>query len=143
MQAPVTAPPLAGGTLGSAESSFVIAEWRDAGSDPSPGRRYLAPLHVHHQDDEAWYVLEGTLCVLSGEEEICAPAGSAVFVPRGKGHTFWNPGPGPVRYLLLMTPRIFALIQAIHALPDRSRGSLDAVFARHDSALLDFPPGRG
>jgi len=143
MQAPVTAAPLAGRTLGTAESSFVIAEWRDGGSPSPAAPRYLAPLHVHHQDDEAWYVLEGTLCVLSGGEEIVAPAGSAVFVPRGKGHTFWNPGPGPVRYLLLMTPRIFALIQAIHALAERSRPSLEAVFARYDSELLDFPSERG
>jgi mannose-6-phosphate isomerase-like protein (cupin superfamily) len=33
-------------------SSFVIHEWRGSGPD------YL---HVHYEDDEAWYVLEGTL----------------------------------------------------------------------------------
>jgi mannose-6-phosphate isomerase-like protein (cupin superfamily) len=24
---------------------------------------YIAPLHIHHDDDEAWYVLEGGLAV--------------------------------------------------------------------------------
>ena len=38
-------------------ASFVVAEWRDPGGGDDPPR-YHAPLHVHHSDDEAWYVLE-------------------------------------------------------------------------------------
>jgi len=51
----------------------------------------IAPLHVHHQDDEAWYVLEGQLCVRRRQEVVEARAGSAVFVPRGTARTYWNP----------------------------------------------------
>jgi mannose-6-phosphate isomerase-like protein (cupin superfamily) len=45
--------------LGSPEGSFVVQEWRDEGETrrESP----VAPLHVHHEEDEAWYVLEGRL----------------------------------------------------------------------------------
>ena len=56
---------LAGEQLGGAESDFVIVEWTDSGE-----REYewIAPLHVHHADDEAWYVLEGVLRFRLGDE---------------------------------------------------------------------------
>jgi mannose-6-phosphate isomerase-like protein (cupin superfamily) len=135
MSSPILAPPLAGQTIGSAADAFVIAEWRDAGSPPGPPR-FIAPLHLHHHDDEAWYVLEGTLCVRVGDKDVEARAGSAVFVPRGTPHTYWNPGPGPTRYLLVMTANIFRLIQEIHAMSDRSPAALDAVFKKYDSERL-------
>jgi mannose-6-phosphate isomerase-like protein (cupin superfamily) len=59
------APLLLGNTLGAANNSFVIAEWQDAGGPLRPPR-LIAPRHIHHHDDEAWYVLEGTLRVQSG-----------------------------------------------------------------------------
>jgi mannose-6-phosphate isomerase-like protein (cupin superfamily) len=141
MQAPL----LAGKVLGSLDSSFVIAAWSDPGSlnqgssNPPAPPRYIAPWHVHHRDDEAWFVLEGALCVQSGEERVELAAGAAVLVPRGTPHTYWNPGPEPVRYLLIMTPRIHRLIQQIHTLTDRSPASLAAVFEQNDSSLLDWP----
>lgn len=129
------AEPLAGKVLGSTHDSFAVAEWRDGGGSPGPPRP-IAPLHKHNHDDEAWYVLEGTLCVQRGEEVVEVPAGGSVLVKRGTPHTYWNPGPGAARYLLLMTPTILGLIEAIHRLEDRSAASLKAVFEQHDSALL-------
>jgi mannose-6-phosphate isomerase-like protein (cupin superfamily) len=140
MQAPL----LAGKTLGGLDNSFAVAEWRDPGTPPDapPGRpRFIAPWHVHHRDDEAWYVLEGSLIVQSGEERVELPAGSCLMVPRGVPHTYWNPGPGPVRYLLMMPPAILRLIQQIHAMTDRNPAALAAVFQQNDSSLLDWPPG--
>ena len=131
----MTAPPLAGKILGSANDSFAVAEWRDGGGPPGPPR-LIAPVHVHHKDDEAWYVLEGALCVQVGEDQVDVPAGSGILVPRGTSHSYWNPGPGPVRYLLFMTPTILRLIQAIHELQDRSPAALAEVFERHDSSLV-------
>ena len=131
---PDIAPPLAGNVLGSAANNFVIAEWRDAGGPPGPPR-YIAPPHLHHADDEAWYVLEGVLRVRVGDREIEARAGASVLVPRGTVHAYWNPGPAPVRYLLIMTANIYSLIQAIHAMPERTPAALAAVFSKHNSAL--------
>jgi len=54
--------PLSGNVLHS--ESLVLVEWRDPGGGTDPPR-YIAPLHVHHEDDEAWYVLEGTLAYAS------------------------------------------------------------------------------
>ena len=135
MNSPTIAAALAGRTIGSPENSFVIAEWRDAGAPPGPPR-WIAPLHLHHNDDEAWYVLEGRLCVKTGDETVEAGAGAAVLVPRGTPHTYWNPDPAPLRYLLVMTPRIHQLIQAIHATVDRSPEAMRALFRRFDSELL-------
>ena len=135
MTSTAVAPPLTGNTLGSEANSFVIAEWRDAGG-PVGERRLIAPPHMHHKDDEAWYVLEGALCVQMGENVVEARAGAGVFVPRGTAHTYWNPGPGPTRYLLVMTANIHQLIQDIHAMKERTPVALAAVFRKHDSELM-------
>jgi mannose-6-phosphate isomerase-like protein (cupin superfamily) len=66
---------------------------------PAP-RRLVAPPHVHYHDDEAWYVLEGVLRVQVGPQEAEVRAGCGVLVPAGTPHTYWNPAPGPARYLL-------------------------------------------
>ena len=130
------AAPLAGNTLGSIDSSFVVAEWRDGGgSSESP--RLIAPWHVHHKDDEAWYVLEGELRVRMGAEEVAVKAGASAFVPRGMAHTYWNPTAEPARYLLIMSPNIYGLIQELHAMKERSRPLLEEVFRRHDSELVE------
>jgi quercetin dioxygenase-like cupin family protein len=62
------------------------------------------PLHVHANEDEAWYVLEGELGFRLGGETASAPAGSFVFVPRGTRHCFQNIGDQPARILVLFTP---------------------------------------
>jgi mannose-6-phosphate isomerase-like protein (cupin superfamily) len=137
MPPPVVAPPLAGGLLDAAGGQFVIAEWRDAGG-VSEKPRLISPIHIHHRDDEAWYVLEGVLRVRRGEEEVEAHAGSGVFVPRGTVHTYWNPGPEPLRYLLVMTGNIYRLIEEIHSMQDRSALALAAVFQKYESEFLGW-----
>jgi len=131
----VVAPLLAGNVIGGDDGAFVIAEWRDGGGVTDPPR-LIAPLHLHHNDDEAWYVLKGALRVRRGDEVVEAPAGSAVFVPRGTPHTYWNAISGPTRYLLVMTPRIYALIRAIHAMTERTPDRMRELFRQYDSELL-------
>lgn len=136
MSSPKTAPPLRGQTIGSPDGAFVIAEWQDPGGHTGPSRP-IAPRHLHRDDDEAWYVLEGTLVVQVGNDEVEVRAGSAVHVPRNTPHAYWNPAPERARYLLVMTSNIFRLIQEIHAMSDRSRPALQAVFRKYNSVLLD------
>jgi mannose-6-phosphate isomerase-like protein (cupin superfamily) len=81
------APQLAGGQIRSDRASLVVVEWRDPGGGGDPPL-YIAPLHIHHEDDEAWYVLDGALIVRVGEQDVEVPAGGAVLVPRGtRTHT--------------------------------------------------------
>lgn len=134
MNSPVLAPLLQGNTLGTA-NGLVIAEWEDPGGLTSKDYP-VAPLHLHRHDDEIWYVLEGTLHVQIGKNEIQAQVGAAVIAPRGTPHTYWNPYPARSRYLLFMTANTHRLIQAIHATDDRTKGALRALFEQYDSELL-------
>jgi mannose-6-phosphate isomerase-like protein (cupin superfamily) len=129
---------LAGGLIGPPSTSLVIAEWADPGGGYDPPR-YIAPLHVHQEDDEAWYVLAGALRVRLGDRDVDVPAGGAVIAPRGTPHTYWNPAPEATRYLLVMTPRIRELIDAIHAMEARSEDAMRAVFAAHGATYLGWP----
>ena len=74
----------------------LLESWIPAGASP--------PLHVHHREDEAFWVLEGTLTIRCGDETFQAPAGSYVFLPRGVPHTFRVEGGAPARMLTLLTP---------------------------------------
>ncbi|UTI65888.1 quercetin 2,3-dioxygenase [Paraconexibacter antarcticus] len=47
-----------------------------------------SPLHIHHNEDEWFYVLEGELTIWVAGETIVAPAGAFVFGPRDVPHTF-------------------------------------------------------
>jgi quercetin dioxygenase-like cupin family protein len=96
---------------------------------------YQAPLHKH-EEDEAWYVLEGTLRVRVGEQVHQITAGGAVIVPGEIPHTFWNPRPEPARYVLVMGAQTFALIQAIHATDDRSPARMRELYAAHGATFL-------
>jgi len=46
------------------------------------------PPHLHHHDDEAFYVLEGQMTVTCGEQTWTAAPGSFVLLPRGIPHAF-------------------------------------------------------
>lgn len=46
------------------------------------------PLHIHHDADETWYVLDGELTVFVGDERFEAGPGDFVLGPKGVPHTF-------------------------------------------------------
>ena len=62
-----------------------------------------SPLHVHHNEDEWFYVLEGELTFWVGGETVTAPAGSFVYGPRGIPHTF-TVSSERARFLLVVEP---------------------------------------
>ncbi|HEX7300895.1 MAG TPA: cupin domain-containing protein [Solirubrobacteraceae bacterium] len=81
-------------TTGGAFSAIEIVQRR--GGEP--------PRHVHHREDEAFYVLEGEMTFHVGDEVLPAPAGSFVFLPRDVPHTFTVNGDGVARVLQLCSP---------------------------------------
>lgn len=111
--------------------SFVIADWTDPGTHPG---RPIAGLHLHRSDDEAWFVLDGRLGFRVGDAERAVESGGSILVPRGTPHTYWNPTAEPSRYLLVMTPRIHRLIEALHS---GDRSDYARIFEEHDSELLE------
>jgi quercetin dioxygenase-like cupin family protein len=62
-----------------------------------------APLHVHHGEDEAFWVLEGELTFGVGEKAIKASPGSFVFGPRDVPHRY-TVDSGPARMLFILSP---------------------------------------
>jgi len=97
----------------------------------------MAPRHIHHDDDEAWYVLEGRLRVRLGNEDHDVPAGGAVVGPRGVPHTFCNPDPDPVRYLIIMSDRTSNLLDVLHSGRRLDTGELRDLYAAYGCELLD------
>ncbi len=65
------------------------------------------PSHVHHNEDEASYVLEGEIMVQIGDQLIQASSGTLIFKPKGISHTFWNQGSVPARILEIISPAGF------------------------------------
>jgi len=123
--------PLSGRSAGSDESSFVMVEWADQGE--TSRERPIAPLHVHHADDECWYVLEGRLGFRIGDEEVEAGPGDAVFAPAGMPHAYWNAHAAPTRYLLVLPRRLADLLHELH---DGEPKDYHEVFRKHESELL-------
>lgn len=65
------------------------------------------PPHVHHREDEGFYVLEGELTIICGEETWTAGPGSFAMLPRGIPHSFSVVGNGQARMLQLSWPAQF------------------------------------
>jgi quercetin dioxygenase-like cupin family protein len=62
-----------------------------------------SPLHVHHHEDEWFYVTEGELTFWVGGQVIVAGAGSFVYGPRDIPHTF-TVSSETARFLLVSEP---------------------------------------
>jgi mannose-6-phosphate isomerase-like protein (cupin superfamily) len=103
--------------------SFAVHEWR--GSGP-------AALHVHHADDEAWHVLDGMLRFRFIDRVVEVSTGGTVFVPAGVAHTYEALD---ARYLIVLTPRLAALIAELQQTSERSQHI--AIYQRYDSELLE------
>lgn len=71
----------------------------------APGRA-LDP-HVHDDEDDSFYILEGEMTFVLGDETTTAPPGTFVLVPPGVEHCFRNEGDGPVRMLNVHAPAGF------------------------------------
>jgi mannose-6-phosphate isomerase-like protein (cupin superfamily) len=68
----------------------------------APGRELEQ--HVHDDEDDAFYILEGEMTFLFGDESAPAPPGTFVLVPPGVEHGFRNDGAVAVRMLNVHAP---------------------------------------
>lgn len=82
------------------EGMFTLLEWT-----APPG--FSPPPHVHHVENEAFYIFEGEMKVRCGDKSWDAGPGSFVFLPRGVEHTFTITSDTPLRGLQLTTPSGF------------------------------------
>jgi mannose-6-phosphate isomerase-like protein (cupin superfamily) len=62
------------------------------------------PPHIHQNEEETFYIVEGHCSIRLGEETVLAGAGDFVNVPRGTVHCFHNQGMETMRMILTFTP---------------------------------------
>ena len=104
-----------------------------------------APLHVHHRDDEGFWILEGEVTFEAGDQLIEASAGDYVFGPRDIPHRF-TVGPDGARMIWVLTPTGFedfvdevsvpaeaATVPPAHVLPPEDAAE---IVLRHGMELL-------
>ncbi len=84
-----------------ADSSTTAGQFALLEMEGGPGGE--PPLHVHRDEDELFYVLEGQLKVRRGSEEITLGRGQSAFLPRHVAHTF-KVMSSHVRFLVYITP---------------------------------------
>jgi mannose-6-phosphate isomerase-like protein (cupin superfamily) len=109
------------------------------------------PPHVHHDDDEGFYVIEGEITVYVGDGETVLGPGDFLNAPRGVPHTFRVTSPEPARVLVTSAPARFDAfvrelgepttsgeLPVLDGPPDVER--LVATAARHGVEILG-PPG--
>jgi quercetin dioxygenase-like cupin family protein len=111
------------------------------------------PLHVHHDQDETWYVLEGEITVYTPGAERVLRAGDFLLAPRGVPHTY-RTGDEGARTIVQSSPAGFAaFVEAVSRPADapvppppagpptpEQAAQVAAVAAEHGIELLG-PPG--
>ncbi len=77
------------------------------------------PMHIHHNEDEHFIVLEGTLRAAVGDNHVNLSAGETITVARGVPHAWCNASKAPVRMVVVFSPGgIEALFRAVAASGD-------------------------
>jgi quercetin dioxygenase-like cupin family protein len=62
------------------------------------------PPHIHHREEETFYLQQGTLTVQVGGKTLNASPGDFICLPRGVAHSFQNTGNVDTKFLLVATP---------------------------------------
>jgi mannose-6-phosphate isomerase-like protein (cupin superfamily) len=62
------------------------------------------PPHIHHREDEAFYILEGEVEFHLDNQTIMATPGTFLHSPKGQVHSFINIGRKPAKMLCWTTP---------------------------------------
>ena len=68
---------------------------------------FAPPPHIHHMEDEAFYILEGAVTGVCGDQRWEATSGSFVWLPRGIAHGFTVATAGPLKVLQITAPAGF------------------------------------
>ena len=96
------------------DEAYSIAEHlAPAGFSPPP--------HIHHNEDETFYVLEGDVSFFSGDTTFRGGPGAYVRMPRGVPHTFRVEGDAPARLLIMTAPAGFERFVRDSGIPAEDR----------------------
>ncbi len=80
------------------DSRFALVEHR------IEARSLAAPMHLHRDEDEYSFIVEGRMGAVLGDAEVFGERGDLIFKPRNQWHTFWNAGDEPLVILEIISP---------------------------------------
>jgi quercetin dioxygenase-like cupin family protein len=113
---------------------------------------FASPYHLHRNEDEYFYVVEGELTFYVGDERVKAEPGAFVYGPRGVPHGFEVEGTAAARILLQNYPAGFegfpvgvgepAKELALLPVEPLDMERLMAIAAKYDIEILGPLPGR-
>lgn len=83
---------------GDTDDEFIFVEYEAPPNFPGP------PPHWHKEAIEAFYVVDGTVTLTIGDEEVKVGPGTTVYVPTGVVHSFANESDEPARFVFLAAP---------------------------------------
>jgi len=127
------------GGAASTNDSFSVVECIEP---PGSG----APLHVHHGEAEAFYILEGAVELKCGTENLTAHTGDFIYAPKDVPHKFTVLGEQPARLLMMFSRPGFEMFFAeggspldkpIAGPPDVAR--FRRLVEKYDMELLETP----
>ena len=127
------------GGAASTNQSFSVVECIEP---PGSG----APLHVHHAEAEAFYILEGTVELTCGTKKLTANTGDFVYTPKDVPHKFTVVGDKPGRLLMMFSRPGFEMFFAeggspldkpVVVPPDVER--FRRLVQKYDMELLEVP----
>ena len=128
LQQPTAVQPASGTTLKNLGVTHKLT------SDQTGGAFYLceavfgpesgSPLHIHHNEEEVIYVLNGEIEIRLGQNNLHIPAGGIVHLPKKVPHALYNPLKTPLKIM-------------VHAIPGGLEGYFNDVDAALESGALD------
>jgi mannose-6-phosphate isomerase-like protein (cupin superfamily) len=118
------------------EDRFSIVEYEAAAGAPGP------PPHVHHSNEEGFYILEGSVDFMLDGKTARLTEGGFVLVPPEVRHTFVNAGSGLARWVGIFSPGHYRqLVEELGALMPASgppdAAEVAALFARYDTEIVE------
>jgi mannose-6-phosphate isomerase-like protein (cupin superfamily) len=121
-------------TLDTDGDLFVIENTNDRKGGP--------PWHLHHEQEEWFYVIESDYIIEIGDERYTLGPGDSVLAPRGVPHVWAHVGEGTGRLLIAFRPAgkmeaFFTELAKVEGMPQREE--LGRVFSSHGMEITAPP----
>ena len=101
------------------------------------------PLHIHHREEETFFVIEGEFEFVCGDLRTTGGPGTVVHLPRGVAHRFKNIGESTGRLLITLTPAgLEDFFMEVGALPSDQQADIPRIIAlatRYGMEILAGP----
>lgn len=97
------------------------------------------PRHIHHREDEWYYVLAGTMLFEVGDVKYTLQPGGSVWGPRDIPHVWGNPGPAEARMILVCQPGGFEVFFDEFVKAGNDMSEMNRVMAKYGMEMTGPP----